>query len=56
MTPEAKQWLDDYAETVEFVGMTPDIEDLRRVLWVLSLKLAGARLCQEKSTSLKIRN
>lgn len=56
MNAEAKQWLDDYAATVEFVGMAPDIEDLRRVLWVLSLKIAGATPCQAKSTSLKTRN
>lgn len=56
MTSEALQWLDDYAATVEFVGVAPDMEDLRRVLWVMSLKLAGAEECPEKNTSPKTRN
>lgn len=56
MTPEARQWLDDYAATVEFVGLAPDMEDLRRVLWIMSLKLAGGQKCPEKNTPPKTRN
>lgn len=56
MTEEAQRWLDDYAATVEFVGLAPDMEDLRRVLWIMSLKLAGAQQCPVKNTSPKIQN
>ena len=56
MTPEARQWLDDHAATVEFVGQALDMDDLRRVLWIMSLKLAGEPKCQEKNTLHRTRN